>query len=60
VSKVILECTGKVSRKSLSEGSFQNRILFWIKYKVLFYFATAAGVAAWGIKRSLAVFMALS
>jgi hypothetical protein len=29
----------------VSEGSFQNRILFCVKYKVLFHFAIAASVA---------------
>jgi hypothetical protein len=29
----------------VSEGSFQNGILFFIKYKVLFHFAIAASVA---------------
>jgi hypothetical protein len=53
VSKAILECTGKISRKSLSECPFQNRILFCIKYKVLFLFAIAASVAVEALDAAL-------
>lgn len=53
MSKAILEYTGKISRKSLSEGSFENRILFCIKYKVLFLFASAASVAVEALDAAL-------
>jgi hypothetical protein len=44
----------------VSEGSFQNRILFCIKYKVLFDFAIAASVAVEVLDAALPVFMTVN